>query len=289
MRLQETIAFYLLVGLGVAAAMLLNTRRRTMLESLLQELAAMLFWPMYLPLLLSQPAAKTAPTETPISPRDEMAMAIARVNSELDSALSSLDGWAESVLISERSRLVELRAALVAHAARIRSMDLFLAENDAFGQRPGGIVEKPERHNRSDVAASETVESASRRQASELALVQNIARLAEVRRQSYDDLMATLAWIRELVSMIHLAKFTGAPASRAEELVAQIAAAVEGISVVAAEPNGHARSKRRSLISDSLEESVANESFPELQHIPVPPIEKNRSIDKWASSSAPAT
>ena len=107
MRLQETIAFYLLVGLGVAAAMLLNTRRRTMLESLLQELAAMLFWPMYLPLLLSQPAAKTAPTETPISPRDEMAMAIARVNSELDSALSSLDGWAESVLISERSRLVE--------------------------------------------------------------------------------------------------------------------------------------------------------------------------------------
>jgi hypothetical protein len=32
--------------------------------------------------------------------------------------------------------------------------------------------------------------------------------------------------------MIHLAKFTGAPASRASELVAQIAAAVEGISAV---------------------------------------------------------
>ena len=44
--------------------------------------------------------------------------------------------------------------------------------------------------------------------------------------------MGTLAWVRELVSMIHLAKFTGAPASRAEELVAQIAAAVEGISAV---------------------------------------------------------
>ena len=36
--------------------------------------------------------------------------------------------------------------------------------------------------------------------------------------------------MRELVSMIHLAKFTGAQASRAEELVAQIAAAVEGLS-----------------------------------------------------------
>ncbi len=44
--------------------------------------------------------------------------------------------------------------------------------------------------------------------------------------------MGTLAWVRELVSMIHLAKFTGAPASRAEELVAQIAAAIEGISAV---------------------------------------------------------
>jgi hypothetical protein len=42
--------------------------------------------------------------------------------------------------------------------------------------------------------------------------------------------MGSLAWVRELVSMIHLAKFSGAPAARAEELVAQIAAAVEGLS-----------------------------------------------------------
>ena len=37
-------------------------------------------------------------------------------------------------------------------------------------------------------------------------------------------------WIRELVSMIHLARFTGAPPSRAEELVRQIADAVEGLA-----------------------------------------------------------
>jgi hypothetical protein len=34
--------------------------------------------------------------------------------------------------------------------------------------------------------------------------------------------------------MIQLAKFTGAPVSRAEELVAQIAASVEGLSEVSA-------------------------------------------------------
>ncbi len=60
----------------------------------------------------------------------------------------------------------------------------------------------------------------------------NLARLREVRNRAFDDLMGTLAWVRELVSMIHLAKYTGAPASRAEELVAQIAAAIEGISAV---------------------------------------------------------
>ena len=61
---------------------------------------------------------------------------------------------------------------------------------------------------------------------------ENIVRLKEVRRQMYDDLMSSLAWVRELVTMIHLAKFTGAPASQALDLVRQIAAAVECLSIV---------------------------------------------------------
>jgi hypothetical protein len=57
--------------------------------------------------------------------------------------------------------------------------------------------------------------------------------LRHVREQANTDLATTLESVRELVSMIHLAKFTGAPASRADELVTQIAAAVEGMSEVA--------------------------------------------------------
>src|SRR5438445_13898031 len=34
----------------------------------------------------------------------------------------------------------------------------------------------------------------------------NIERLRRLRQRAYDDLMGTLAWVRELVSMIHLAK-----------------------------------------------------------------------------------
>jgi hypothetical protein len=57
-------------------------------------------------------------------------------------------------------------------------------------------------------------------------------RLRELHGRMQDDLRGNLAWVRELVTLIHLAKYTGAPASRAEELVAQIAAAVEGLSEV---------------------------------------------------------
>jgi len=74
--------------------------------------------------------------------------------------------------------------------------------------------------------------TADRLRSSRLARRQNIDRLRRIRQRAYEDLIGTLAWVRELVSMIHLAKFTGAPASRAEELVAQIAAAVEGLSEI---------------------------------------------------------
>lgn len=61
----------------------------------------------------------------------------------------------------------------------------------------------------------------------------NIARLAAVRQRLHVDLVKTLASVRELVTLIHLARYTGAPASRAEELVLQIATSVEGLSEVA--------------------------------------------------------
>ena len=47
--------------------------------------------------------------------------------------------------------------------------------------------------------------------------------MRQVRHKTWNDLMARLAWVRELVSMIHLARFTGAPAASVRELLAQIA------------------------------------------------------------------
>jgi hypothetical protein len=220
MNITETLLFYLLVGVVVAVAMYLadgvNSRRVMFMAP-----TAVLFWPLYLPVLLSRPA-KTVEVVPQPAKVDEMATAIAQVELELQTALASLDGWPETALAREKDRIGELRSALTAQAGRIREMDELLSH-----VTPTGEVEA------SPVAADATNAAAlDRWRKSQRAREQNFTRLAAVRRRSHADLMATLAWIRELVSMIHLAKFTGAPASRTEELVAQIAAAVEGVSRV---------------------------------------------------------
>jgi hypothetical protein len=275
MRIQETIAFYLVFGAGVAGAMLLGSERRSFAERFFTTISAALFWPMYLPLLLSRPATPAKLSADQNEPLDEMAAAIARVNTELDAALSSLDGWAEDVLVSERGRMTELRTALIAHAARIRSMDALLAGPSLPVANRALIADAAPA-----IAADLADVAGDRRRQSEVARLQNVARLAAVRRQSHADLMATLAWIRELVSMIHLAKFTGAPASRAEELVAQIAASVEGISAIA----GHTADQP----AVDNPQQPAEPTRPEPTSISTNP-DGNRRIETWASSNAPAT
>ena len=123
------------------------------------------------------------------------------------------------MLARERVRIRDLRAAWLAQAERIREMDRLLALPEFAGD------EAPEPPPALSSSAAD-----DRLRSSRQARRQNVERLRRLRRRAYDDLVGSLAWVRELVSMIHLAKFSGAPAARAEELVAQIAAAVEGLS-----------------------------------------------------------
>ncbi|HEY1784507.1 MAG TPA: hypothetical protein VGG30_03125 [Pirellulales bacterium] len=232
MGFGETLIFYLVVGVVVAVAFYASDDRQSRGGTGFGLAMAVVFWPLYLPLLLSARRAGRPP-DPPVQQPDAMAAAIADVERELDTALANLDGWAESALAREKGRIAELRAALSAQARRIHEMDVLLAEvagTSETGARDA-VATGP------TIAVDDTAEPAAADQAalgrcrrSEQARAQNLARLAAVRRQTHADLMATLAWIRELVSMMHLAKFTGAPASRTEELMAQIAAAVEGVS-----------------------------------------------------------
>ncbi|HUY91753.1 MAG TPA: hypothetical protein VMV10_23625 [Pirellulales bacterium] len=217
MGFGTALTFYAVIGLAVAAADYLGGPDAAGSQRWFRGATAAMFWPLFLPVLLSRSEGDAGPRPPAAAePIDGMAAAIAQVEIELDAALSSLDGWAESVLAREKDRLGELRGALASQAARIREMDALVAGFDDEGEPA--------------LALAPAGPSNDRCQQSEQARRQNLARLRGVRRRAYDDLMGTLAWVRELVSMIHLAKFTGAPASRAEELVAQIAAAVEGVS-----------------------------------------------------------
>ncbi|MGP0063434.1 MAG: hypothetical protein ACLQGP_07535 [Isosphaeraceae bacterium] len=212
MGFHATMIFYLLIGMGVATAVFLSDARPNRLSPGFRTATSVVFWPLYLPILLAGPRPGPRP-ETRSDPGDDDAMsqAIARVEAELETALASLDGWVEDVLAHESGRFHELSTAWYAQAERIREMDRLLARAEPAASGP---------------------EVGVRYRQSEQARRDNLVRLREVRDRAYEDLMGTLTRVRELVSMIHLAKFTGAPASRAEELVGQIAAAIEGISAV---------------------------------------------------------
>jgi hypothetical protein len=235
MGLSESLVFYVVLGVAVSAAVWLSADSAERGQRIFQTLSSVLFWPLYVPVLLSRPTGVEVSPPAPRPPADEMAAAIAQVEVELDTALSSLDGWAENVLAREKDRLCELRGALAAEAQRIREMDVLIART-AIGQQVealmGPTAGTTQPNGDAAHCSSNGDAAGDRRRQSEQARRKNIARLREVRRQAHAGLMGTLAWVRELVSMIHLAKFTGAPAARAEELVAQIAAAVEGISAV---------------------------------------------------------
>lgn len=227
MGLTTTIWFYLLFGIGIAAAVALRSDGAGSAATWFRVTTALFFWPLYLPILLDRPAREaplTVPREAVAGqPADEYAETIARVEVELETALDSLDGWAENVLAREQNRFAELRTAWCLQADRIRQLDRLLASADEPPAATAEPVVAP---------GSESNETQPRFRQSQQARRENMLRLHAVRRRLHDDLLGTLAWVRELVSMIHLAKFTGAPASRAEELVAQIATAVEGLSEV---------------------------------------------------------
>jgi hypothetical protein len=218
----STVLLYFLVGAAVAVAVYVTDRRVSQFERAFAVLTALVFWPLYLPAFLAARAPSwTGPASKQVCPNDDMARSIEQVDTELARALAGLNGWADGPLSGEAERIRELRQAWSALAERIREMDRLLEPPDTVASSvpgPGTPELSPD--------ASERL-----RRSTEVRR-QNLERLRKVRRRAYEDLMGTLAWVRELVSMIHLAKFTGAPASRARELVAQIAAAVEGLNVV---------------------------------------------------------
>ena len=197
----QIILLYVLPGCGVAVALYLSERREGRGETIYVVLSALLFWPIYLPGLLTSSSSGREPSLAKMRQnRDSLDRAIDQVDADLSSALAGLEGWANAALSSESRRIQELRCAWTGLADRIREMDRVLATEagtpiDLLPDGPG-----------------EDLSTAARERLHHSILIrrQNLERLRSVRRRAYEDLMGTLAWVRELISMIHLARFTAA-------------------------------------------------------------------------------
>jgi len=240
MNFTTTLLFYVVIGAAVAVAVHLTPDAVGIRQRVFRTLSAIVFWPLYLPVLLARPASPPEPVKSASVPRDEIAAAIAQVEAELDLALASLDGWSDAVLAREQHRFAELRAAWHAQADKIRQLDRLLeqpvfAESTLY-QAVGGCADQS--HSRAAADSDEPMGSSHQANlsiaTSRRARQANVERLRALRDEFHADLTSTLARVRELVTLIHLARYTGAPASRAEELVVQIATSIEGLSEVAA-------------------------------------------------------
>ena len=210
---NSSLVIYLMMGTAMAFAVYVADRAATRTERSFRVLTAVVFWPLYVPLLLRVKAPPAPPVRC--EPLDHIALAIAQVDGELHAALGSLGGWAEGVLAREKDRLNELRSAWTAQADRVRDIDRLLSMPEYTARLS------------CDGVNQRLLESEQTRQRH----LDRIHRLREraLRRPHGNVGLDSRAGLDDSPGQVHGGM---APASRAEELVAQIAAAVEGLSEV---------------------------------------------------------
>src|SRR5260370_13338697 len=92
MMLVHLLLLHVMAGLGVAGGVYLSARPNT--NSLwFQVLTALLFWPLYLPILLAHKSGKESTVPAALEPPlviDDLSRAIAQVDAELEGALQTL-------------------------------------------------------------------------------------------------------------------------------------------------------------------------------------------------------
>ena len=119
MTIGQLLVLYFLAGGAVAVAYFVTAAAGSRAERLLQFVAALAFWPLYLTLLLARSGPPTGEQRTGTNlPGDDLVRALAQV----ESALRSLDDWDDGVGAHNRNRLDELHAAVERMAAVVEAL-----------------------------------------------------------------------------------------------------------------------------------------------------------------------
>jgi hypothetical protein len=210
MRPLETAVLYLLVGFCVAVAFALR-RDSGSGPHWLRVLAAPVFWPLLIPLLLLDTQAKARPGSPASAPTG---------SSRLTVALAGLNGVADELALPDLARVR-------AHAGSIAALESRVREMDAMLQTPEFDRAAAER-TLTDLAARGVTDT-DERTVSVRSRVRNIDRLQALRRRASEDIERVCLQVEEMTAQLKLLRFAGGSSADGEAMraIRQVADAME--------------------------------------------------------------
>lgn len=213
MGVLETGIIYLLIGLAVAAALVLRDGAGGLGVRVALFLAGVAFWPVFAPVLLAGPKA----------PERSAAGFSARVKgaeAQLLAALERAQG-AGGVAAAEMARMRGLAGAVASMERRVEEMDGMLAspEFDAAAAR-AALTELAGRGIPEEDPRTQSVQ----------ARLRNIERLRAMRERTLEDLERIVLKVEEMCSRLQLLKFAGRPDAEVVQLFKEIADSVEELT-----------------------------------------------------------
>lgn len=220
MGVLETAIIYGLIGVVVAAALVLRPDGATAVQKVGLFLLSSCFWPLYAPSLLGgsgkgrRGAGGAGGGPQGLSERMQRAQALVLA------ALDTAEGVAQAVA-PDVARVRLLTGSVAAMERRVREIDELLSSEEfdlgaanealaALARR--GVLESDPRH-----------QSVSAR-------VRNIERLAAIRDRTVEDLERIALKLEEMSSRLRLLRFAGKPDAEVVQLFKEVADSVEEVT-----------------------------------------------------------
>lgn len=215
MGLLETSIIYGLVGLAVAAALLLREDQGGVARRAVTFVSGVAFWPVFAPVLF---AGRARPP--PQQRRATFRGRIEDAQAQLLEALGRVQGMAEMVA-PELARVRGLAGSLEAMEERVGEMDEMLATPEFDAAVAQAALSDLGRRGIPD--GDPRVQSVRSR-------LKNIERLKTMRERTCEDLERIVLKIEEMISRLQLLKFAGRPDAEVVQLFKEIADSVEEVS-----------------------------------------------------------
>jgi hypothetical protein len=214
MGVRETSLIYLLVGVVIAAALVLRSDETSRSRRALLGAAGLVFWPLFAPVLLRGKRRNS-------SASDAFDVRIRGAEAQLVAALSRIRGVAEELVAPEVARVHGLAGAMAAMEQRVREMDTLLAtaEFDAAAAS-SALVQLESRGLAEDDPRPESVRSRLR----------NIDRLRQMRNRTGDDLERIVLKLEEMSSQLRLLEFAGRSDAELVQVIKEIADSVQEVT-----------------------------------------------------------